>query len=318
MKTILLPIFLGLFAGFILPVQTAINSKLRSTLDSPFLSALASFSFGMLTLLIVLEITRIGILPALADFQTIAWWGWTGGLLGIIVLTGTIILLPKVGSMQTVLLPILGQILTGMAIDQFGWFKMAIHRFNSMRQLGTLLLIIGVFMIVALESLLKEPKRKTKRKAAWTRKLPWIFLGIAIGAASAVQTAINGYLGIELAAPLKAAFISFFVGWLGLLLIVALKERGIHYSAALKNKPHPKWVWLGGFLGPIVIGSNTALVPIIGTGMVVVLALMGQILGSLLIDQFGWFTIPKHPIDLLQIAGVLLMIGGIVLIKLFS
>lgn len=45
------------------------------------------------------------------------WWGsWWD------FLTSNVLLFPRLGAVQTVILPILGRILMGTLIDSFGWF----------------------------------------------------------------------------------------------------------------------------------------------------------------------------------------------------
>jgi transporter family-2 protein len=62
---------------------------------------------------------------------------------------------------------------------------------------------------------------------------------------------------------------------------------------------------------------NVYLVGKIGTGQTVVLALFGQIIGSLLVQQFGLLKSVKNRIVPIQIFGLILMLGGVFLIKLF-
>lgn len=50
--------------------------------------------------------------------------------------------------------------------------------------------------------------------------------------------------------------------------------------------------------------------------MTVAIVLVGQIVGSLMIDEFGWLGAKKKPINLLQVVGILIMIGGVFVIKL--
>lgn len=46
------------------------------------------------------------------------------------------------------------------------------------------------------------------------------------------------------------------------------------------------------------------------------LLLIGQLLLSLLMEQFGWLGAPRKRISILQIIGLLLMLGGVALIRL--
>ena len=113
----LIPIF---FLGVLTPIQTAANSRLRQSVVSPFIASLVSFSVGTIFLLIVTLCEKGGILIDKELFSTLPWWAWLGGVCGLWGLTVNIIIFPKLGAMQTALMPMLGQIVMGIIIDSFG------------------------------------------------------------------------------------------------------------------------------------------------------------------------------------------------------
>ncbi|MNY63663.1 hypothetical protein D3C86_2006570 [compost metagenome] len=45
------------------------------------------------------------------------------------------------------------------------------------------------------------------------------------------------------------------------------------------------------------------------------LALAGQVVGSLLLDHFGWFGLVERPVSLSKVFGVVLLVAGVVLIQ---
>jgi len=49
----------------------------------------------------------------------------------------------------------------------------------------------------------------------------------------------------------------------------------------------------------------------------IALIVSGQMTASLVLDHFGWLGYQLHPINGLRILGVFLLIGGVVLIRLF-
>ena len=55
--------------------------------------------------------------------------------------------------------------------------------------------------------------------------------------------------------------------------------------------------------------------PKIGAGLNIMMALLGQIIGSMLVQQFGWWRSDRYPIRLIQVAGVAVMLVGIICIK---
>lgn len=58
------------------------------------------------------------------------------------------------------------------------------------------------------------------------------------------------------------------------------------------------------------------LAPTIGTGLAVVIVLLGLMAGSLAIDQFGWLGAKRNPVTALQLIGLLVMILGVACIRL--
>ncbi|WP_018884469.1 DMT family transporter [Paenibacillus massiliensis] len=60
---------------------------------------------------------------------------------------------------------------------------------------------------------------------------------------------------------------------------------------------------------------NVFLVNQLGTDLTVILALLGQIIGSLFVEQFGLLRSVKNRIQPIQIVGILVMLAGAVLIR---
>src|SRR5699024_10155935 len=240
------------------------------------------------------------------------FWLWIGGLLGVIYLTSNILLFPKLGSVQTVIMPILGQIIMGLIIDNFGLFGSLVQPLNWSRIVGAILVVIGVIGAVSINQIIVYRHKKfvpEKSNNLWFYRL----IGIVMGMFSATQTAINGHLRIVLNSSVKAAFVSFFVVTISLIIIVTVIHPNLSFQ---KNKDTPWWIWLGGFIGALFVLGNVYLVPKIGTGLAVVIVLVGLIVGSLLIDQFGWFNSTKNPITFAQIMSLLIMIFGVIIIRL--
>jgi transporter family-2 protein len=307
---------MGLVIGVGVPLQTAINSQLRKAVSSSLVSSMISFTVGTLFLAVILLLTNQSLLISRDLIQHQPWWIWIGGLLGVIYLTGNIILFPYLGSVQTVIMPVTGQLIMSMLIDNFGWFGAVRHSLTIIRILGAVLVAIGVIMAVAIKTWIEEKKSRLDEPVLKnTKQLPWQLVGIFTGMLSATQTAINGHLGVVLGSAEKSALISFFIGTLALWIFVFAKEHRIVFSR--KKADYPWWVWLGGILGAIFVFGNAFLAPLIGTGLTVVVVLIGMISGSLLVDQFGWLKAPKEPIVPIQFCGILVMIIGVALIKLF-
>ena len=308
----MLVILIGLIIGIGLPIQTSINSRLKVSVGSPFVASLISFSLGTVFLGLITTVFDGSLFFPMKLLTQEPIWLWLGGLLGVIYLTSNILLFPKLGSVQTVIMPILGQILMGLIIDNFGLFDSLVKPLNWSRIVGAILVIIGVIGAVSINQIVTYRHEKFLPSKTTSNLWPYRLIGVLVGMFSATQIAINGHLGIVLNSAVKAAFISFLVGTISLIIIVAISHPKITFQ---KNKAS-WWTWLGGFIGALFVLGNVYLVPKIGTGLAVVIVLVGLITGSLLIDNFGWFSSPKHHITFAQVVSLLIMILGVIIIRL--
>jgi len=307
---------LGIGIGFSLAIQTAINSQLRKFVISPFLASMVSFLIGTVFLAIITIISgsSLGIPLSLISSQPI--WIWFGGFCGVIALTTNILLFPKLGSVETSVMPIIGMIMMGMLIDNFGWFNSIEQSFGISRILGVFLLLLGVVLAVVVPEVKANRHNPAKTKQNQVNRWTWRMIGIGAGMFMSIQAAINGKLGVVLDSPFHAAFVSFFIGSVTLVILVGLKERSFANIKEPINQSAPWWVWLGGIIGGIYVLINVYLVGQIGTGQTVILVLFGQITGSLLVEQFGLLKSVKNRIVPIQILGLVIMLSGVFLIKM--
>lgn len=305
-------ILLGLLAGFGLPLQTAINSDLGKKVKSSFLSSLISFTVGTFFLAFFVMLTNPHLALSWQSFSDQPWWLWIGGILGVCYLTANIVLFPHLGSVQTVIMPVSGQIIMSMLIDHFGWFNSQQHQLSWSRILGAVIVLGGVSLAVAGQKAAAKSPLHTN-----THLNLWRLVGVAAGMLSATQTAINGHLGIILHSSAQAALVSFGIGTLLLWFIVPAINHGYHFHM-ISHANISWWNWLGGLVGGLYVLTNAYLVPILGTGLTIVVVLVGMISGSLLSDNFGWLHSQQKKINFNQLLGLLILLAGVALIKLVS
>jgi transporter family-2 protein len=143
----------------------------------------------------------------------------------------------------------------------------------------------------------------------------YVLLALAAGAMMPTQAAINNQLAGYVASPIVAALISFAVGTAGLLIYALLSGAPLENIANIRNAP--AIAWIGGLLGAFFVASAVVLVPRIGVAMTFSLLIAGQMLVTLVIDHFGVLGVPVRAVSLARVAGVLLITGGVVLIRKF-
>lgn len=142
-------IILGVLAGFLPPLQTAINGKLRVATGSLLGATFISFFVGTIILIALILITQRRLEIPMYDTQKnrIPIWVYMGGIFGIFILTGNIVLLPALGSVLTTMVFILGQMIMALTIDQFGMFNLQKRKIDSRRIATLVLMVIGIMFV---------------------------------------------------------------------------------------------------------------------------------------------------------------------------
>ncbi|MGE3466299.1 MAG: DMT family transporter [Pyrinomonadaceae bacterium] len=141
----------------------------------------------------------------------------------------------------------------------------------------------------------------------------YLLLAVAAGAMMPTQAAINNKLSTVLSSPILAAFVSFVVGTVGLFVYAVASGTPIGNLASIKDAP--PIAWIGGLLGAFFVAATVVLVPRLGVAMTFSLIIAGQMLVTLVIDHFGLLGVPVKEISLARVAGILLITGGVILIR---
>ena len=135
-----------------------------------------------------------------------------------------------------------------------------------------------------------------------------------VGGMIALQGAVNSRLGNFLDHPLHSAMFSFGSGFVALLIAALVMKTG--YPSFPTIFSAPKIILIGGLLGTFFVTSCIYFIPKIGVANVLLAALCGQIVFSIMLDYFGAFGVPKQPIDIKRALGAILVISGVVLINM--
>lgn len=141
----------------------------------------------------------------------------------------------------------------------------------------------------------------------------FIVITLAAGAMMPLQAGINAQLAANTGGAIWAAFISFGVGTVVLALYLLLTRQGVPSAGALAALPW--WQWSGGLLGAFFVAVAAFVAPRLGAAAFIGFLVAGQMLASLLLDHQGWVGYLQKEINPYRIAGALLVIGGVVLIR---
>lgn len=297
-----------LISGFAQPTQTSLNSKLSERTRSPLITTIISFALAFCGLGLVLLLFSDINIPVGAISNEPAWI-LMGGPCGTAIVMLSVICLPQIGSAMTVVLTSFGQMATSLIIDQFGIFNAPQISMSMSRIIGSLLLIGGVVVV-----------SRGDNEKRYTYPVKYMGLAFLCGVFCGSQVAINGSLGTVVGSGMNATLISMFVGLIATclltLLVFLVKGRSGVFIGEKTAKPFKWYMALGGLLGVVVVGGNAIVAPIVGTGMVTVMNLVGFTLGGLLYDAIGFLGFEKKPVTVKKIIGVVVMIIGTAIITL--
>lgn len=300
---LLIPIF---FLGFLTPIQTAANSRLRQSVVSPMVASLVSFTVGTLFLAFVVLCEKGSLMIESKLIERLPWWAWFGGLCGLWGLTVNIIIFPKLGAVQTALMPMLGQIGMGIIIDSFGLLQSPVFRFTLIRAFALLILLVGIVMIVS------RKESETKK----TNLLVWQLIGVSGGAVFAMQPSMNSLLSVGLYSSVHAAFVSFLTATVMLILLVAIMPKDRINIPKIFTVRRPWWSWLGGIIGGTFVTGFAFFASKTGIGILLITSICGMLTNSLIIDKYGLLGAVKKRIGPMQYVGLILVVTGIIILRL--
>lgn len=136
-------------------------------------------------------------------------------------------------------------------------------------------------------------------------------LGVIAGGLIAIQSVLNASLGQRIGYFGSLLALTFMSAIFLLVLILLFPS-----TANFRDLPGiSEWyLYVGGFLGVIIVVVPIYLIPQIGTTSTLIALVLGQSLFALAIDHYGLFASPKIEINLARAIGVLLVAFGAYLV----
>ncbi|MEV6372741.1 DMT family transporter [Micromonospora musae] len=150
-----------------------------------------------------------------------------------------------------------------------------------------------------------------------TQRIAGVGLATLSGVAVAVQSRINGELGVRLRDGFGAAVISFGIGLLVLLVLVPASPTGRRgltaLRTALRGGALRPWQCLGGVFGAFLVATQGLTIGTLGVAVFTVAVVAGQSGSSLAVDRAGIGPAGAHPITGQRLAGASLAVVAVLL-----
>ncbi len=136
---------------------------------------------------------------------------------------------------------------------------------------------------------------------------------ILAGAVVPFQAGANAALGRTLGHPLWGTFVSLCVSLACVLPVMMLAR--VEAPTLSNLAQAPRWVWIGGVAGVVYITGALLLAPRLGAAGFIAAVVAGQMLASIVVDQWGLVGLAHRPIAWPRLAGLGLIFLGLVVMQ---
>ena len=143
MPDIIFIIIIGLIGGVAVGIQSPIAGVMGQRVGgtaSSFIIHLSGAIFSGVMLFF-----RGG--ERIREWHTLPWYMLGAGIFGLILYQTINITLPRLGTTMMIALIIIGQLITGVVIDHFGWLGVVTRPIDLTRAIGVLALVVGGYLI---------------------------------------------------------------------------------------------------------------------------------------------------------------------------
>jgi len=139
-----LVILIGLIGGVAVGLQSPIAGAMGQRIGGTASSVIVHLSGLILSL--ILLFFRGG--EKIQNWASLPWYMLGAGFFGLVLYQTINVTLPRLGATTMLVLIIIGQLLTGLLLDSFGWLGVTPRPMELTRVLGIILLLIGGYLVL--------------------------------------------------------------------------------------------------------------------------------------------------------------------------
>jgi bacterial/archaeal transporter family-2 protein len=139
---------LAALAGSLIPVQAAVNTKMRFFAGQPLYSTLVNFGVGTVFLgLLLAGIPQTNDGGSWRRTLEAPWWAWTGGVLGVFFVTVSVLVVPKTGTAAFSIAMVAGQMFGALILDHYGVLGIDARAITPSRLMAVVLLVVALWLM---------------------------------------------------------------------------------------------------------------------------------------------------------------------------
>ena len=300
-----LPLAAAAGSGLLMPLQALITSASAAHLGGVLPAGLLSMS----TALVIMAVASVSIPAARAGWGRVrsVWrerrvprWFLVSGLVGSLYIIAQTVSVSTIGLALFAVAVVAARTLSSILIDVIGFSPAGKRPITRQRLLGAALLAMGA----SIAAFGTGGRAGEANGSAW---LVLIFATVAGGLLS-FQQSMNGRSGQAYGSTATVTTINYIAGATGLLVACLVWAAVAGPQSVLPEAAPLWWYYIGGPLGIMMVVTGVTLVPRLGSLLVGIGMVTGQLLGSLLLD------VALHPADitLAEVLGTLVTLLAVV------
>lgn len=263
--------FLG---GSSMVLQSRINGELGAQTGSGYVAGFISFAGGLVILLTAAALNRHthrGIRRVVVAIRgrVIPWWYLTGGLVGAWYVLSQGVAVGLLGVAAFTIGGVAGQTLSGLLVDRAGFGVLKPRAITANRVVGAGIAVLAVSLTVI-------GGTEQVGDQVWLLIMP--FIG---GCLQPFQQGMAGAIQKQSRDAVTPALANFTTGFIALGILCGILFAGGH---RVTQMPTDWWVYIGGIFGAVFIGVAAVVVRELGTLLLSLLLIAGQVITSLVLD----------------------------------
>ncbi len=273
--------FFSILIGLIITIMVVFNGELTS-FYGVYISTAIIHIVGLIFVSILCVLKKIPLITKKISFLL-----YTGGAIGVLTILFNNLAFNKISVSAIVALSLLGQAITSIIIDNYGFFDMPKQVFNKKKYISLLFMILGViYMLSTFNSVMIVP----------------IILSFLTGITVVTSRTINARLA-QKTSMLASTWYNYLVGSLVSFLMLIIFFKNIDFTPFSFSKNIS--MYLGGILGVVTVLLSNITVTKISSYYMTLLLFVGQIFSGIILDVI--LTNEFSTINL--VGGILVSIG---------
>lgn len=256
--------FLSIIAGILISVMVMLNGKLSEHYGIYFATAIIHF-VGFMFSLVLAAVKREPLLP----HKKIPLHYYLGGTIGVLTVLFNNMSYGKISVSAILALSLLGQCITSLVFDQYGFYGMPKRKFRKNKFLGIAIVLLGIIVMVSFYKL-----------SAWVP----IILSLLTGFTVVYSRTVNAGLA-EKTSVLRSTLYCYGTGFLAsLVLLLAIgSNRPVLSNFTVSANA---LIYFGGVMGVAIITILNASVAKISSFYMTLLLFAGQVFAGIAVDMF--------------------------------